>query len=56
MLWGFFSSKGPGNLGYMGMMNSMKYQDILNLNLASPARKLKLCCCWIFQQDKIQNI
>ena len=30
-------------------MNSMKYQNILNLNLAAPARKLKLG--HIFQQD-----
>ena len=29
----------------------MKYQDILNLNLAAPARKLKLDRRWIFQQE-----
>ena len=52
MLWGCFSSKGPGNLVRVhGIMNSMKYQDILNLNLAAPARKLKLGRRWIFQQD-----
>ena len=52
MLWGCFSSKGPGNLVRVhGIMNSMKYQDILNLNLAAPARKLKLGHRWIFQQD-----
>ena len=32
-------------------INSMKYQDILNLNLAAPAQKLKLGRHWIFQQD-----
>ena len=37
----FFFTKGPGNL-VRGIMNSMKYQDIFNLNLAAPARKLKL--------------
>ena len=43
-----FPPKALGTLlGYI--MNSMKYQDILNQNLAAPARKLG--CCWIFQQD-----
>ena len=32
-------------------MNSMKYQEILNLNLAAPARKIKLGRHWILQQD-----
>ena len=52
ILWGCFSSKGPGNLVRVhAIMNSMKYQDILNLNLAAPARKLKLGRRWIFQQE-----
>ena len=47
-----FSSKGPGNLVRVhGIINSMKYQDILNLNMAAPARKLKSGRHWIFQQD-----
>ena len=51
MLLGCFSSKGPGNVVRVhGIIISMKYQDILNLNLAAPARKLKLVCCWIFVQ------
>ena len=33
----------------------MKYQDIFNLYLAAPARKLKLGPRWIFQQDNDQN-
>ena len=32
-------------------MNSMKYYEILNLNLAAPASKLKLGRRWIFQQN-----
>ena len=47
-MWGWFSSKGPGNLVRVhGIMNSMKHQEILHLNLSASARKLKL----IFQQD-----
>ena len=47
MLWG------PGNLvRVLGIMYSMKYQDILNQNLAASAKKLKLGRCWVFQQDK----
>ena len=49
---GCFSSKGPGNLVRVhGIMDSMKYQDILNQNLAASAKKLKLSHRWIFQQD-----
>ena len=52
MLWSCFSSKGPGNLVRVHcIMNSMNYQYILNLNLAAPARKLKLGRCCIFKQD-----
>ena len=42
MLWGCFSSKGPGqHLRIHGIMDS-KYQQILNPNLTAFARKLKL--------------
>ena len=52
MFWVCISSKAPGNLVRVhGIMNSMKYQDIFNLNLAGRARKLKLDRIWIFQQD-----
>ena len=48
-MWGCFSSKGPGKLVWVHGI--MKYQELFNLNLAAPARKLKLGRCWIFQQD-----
>ena len=52
MLWGCFASKGPGNLVRVhGIMNALKYQDILNQNLLPSARKLKLGRHWVFQQD-----
>ena len=52
MLWGCFSSKGPGQLVRIhGIMDSIKYQQILNQNLTASARKLKLSRGWIFQQD-----
>ena len=39
MLWGCFFSKGPGNLVRVhGIMNSIEYQEILNLNLVVLAR------------------
>ena len=52
IFWGCFFYNGPGNLVKVhGILNSVKYQDILYLNLAAPARKLNLGHCWIFQQD-----
>ena len=52
ILWGCFSSKGPGNLVRVhGIINSIKYQEIENLNMAAPTWKLKLGRHWIFQQD-----
>ena len=43
MLWGCFSSRVPGDLFRIhGIMNSMKYLNIFMVNLAAPARKLKL--------------
>ena len=52
MLWGCFSAKGPGNLVRVhGIMNALKYQDILNQNLVASSRKLKMGRHWVFQQD-----
>ena len=40
---GCFSSKGPGNLVRVnGIMKSMKYQEIFNLNLAATGSSLYL--------------
>ena len=51
MLWGCFSSKGPGHLVRIhGIMDSIKYQQILNENLTAPSSKLKMGCGWTFQQ------
>jgi hypothetical protein len=50
MLWGCFSSKGAGPLVRIhGIMDSIKYQQILHLNRTASARKLGRG--WIFQQD-----
>ncbi|KAI4888851.1 hypothetical protein NFI96_007631 [Prochilodus magdalenae] len=52
MLWAGFSSKGPGNFVRVhGIMNALKYQDILIQNLVASARKLKMGLHWVFQQD-----
>ena len=52
MLWGCFSSKGPGHLVRIhGIMDSIKYQQILNENITASARKLKMGRGWTFQQD-----
>ena len=40
ILWGYFSSKGPGSIAY-GIMDSRKYQVILNQNLSASAKKLE---------------
>ncbi|KAI4892522.1 hypothetical protein NFI96_005753 [Prochilodus magdalenae] len=46
------SRAGPGNLVRVhGIMNALKYQDILNQNLVASARKLKMVRHWVFQQD-----
>src|SRR4029434_1027046 len=46
------SSKGPGHLVRIhGIMDSIKYQQILNENLTASARKLKMGRGWTFQQD-----
>src|SRR4029434_5362295 len=52
MLWGCFSSKGPGHLVRIhGIMDSIKYQQMLNENQTASARKLKMGRGWTFQQD-----
>ena len=52
MFWGCFSSKGPGHLVRIhGIMDSIKYQQILNENLTAPSSKLKMGRGWTFQQD-----
>src|SRR4029434_3116026 len=52
MLWGCFSSKGPGQtVRIHGIMDSIKYQQILNENLTPPSSKLKMGRGWTFQQD-----
>src|SRR4029434_3574929 len=56
MLWGCFSSKGPGHLVRInGIMDSIKYQQILNENLTAPSSKLKMGCGWTFQQVNCQK-
>src|SRR4029434_2032920 len=43
MLWCCFSSKGPGHIVRIhGIMDSIKYQQILNENLTAPSSKLKI--------------
>lgn len=52
MLWGCFSSSGPGELVRVkGTMNSAKYIDILEENLFKSAKRLNLGRKFTFQQD-----
>ena len=52
MLWGCFASNGTGNLHRVeGIMDSVKYQDILAKNVTLSVKKLKLGRHWTFQQD-----
>lgn len=52
MLWGCFSSSGPGELvRVQGIMNSGKYIDILEENLFKSAKSLNLGRKFTFQQD-----
>ena len=52
MLWGCFASNGTGNLHRVeGIMDSVKYQDILAKNVTLSVKKLKLGHHWTFQQD-----
>uniref|UniRef100_A0A3B3HTK7 Tc1-like transposase DDE domain-containing protein n=1 Tax=Oryzias latipes TaxID=8090 RepID=A0A3B3HTK7_ORYLA len=52
MAWGCFSACGTGRLHIIeGIMTGEKYGDILDQNLLSSARLLKVKRGWIFQQD-----
>lgn len=52
MIWGCFSSAGPGDLHIIkDTMNSRKYCEILENHLCSSARRLRLGRRWVFQQD-----
>ncbi len=52
MLWTYFSAGGPGHLVQMhGIMDSIKYQQIKNLNLTASVRNLIMGRGWIFHQD-----
>ncbi len=52
MFWGCFSARGPGHFVRIhGIMDSVKYQQILHENLTASARKLQMGRGWIFQQD-----
>ncbi len=52
MLWACFSAGGPEHLVYMhGIMDSIKYQQIKNLNLTASVRNLIMGHVLIFQQD-----
>jgi hypothetical protein len=52
MLWGCFSAAGTGNLVRInGIMDSIKYQEILAQNLQVSAQALGLGRKWTFQQD-----
>ncbi|MDM1740218.1 hypothetical protein HX113_13950 [Acinetobacter towneri] len=52
MLWACFSARGPEHLVQMhGIMDSIKYQQIKNLNLTASVRNLIMGHVWIFQPD-----
>ncbi len=52
ILWACFSVRGPGHLDQMhGIMDSIKYQQIKNLNLTISVRNLIMGHGWIFHQD-----
>ncbi len=52
MLWACFSAGGPVYLVQMhGFMDSIKYQQIKNLNLTASVRNLIMGRGWIFHQD-----
>lgn len=52
MFWGCFSAKGTGQLHrIMGPMNAAMYCNILDKNLLSSARTLKMPRGWVFQHD-----
>ena len=52
MFWGCFESSGTGNLQRVdGIMNSIKYQEILQQNVIQSVIMLKRWHHWTFQQD-----
>lgn len=52
MVWGCFSASGTGKLAHItGIMDSQKYQSILQENVGPSVRTLKLGRQWVFQQD-----
>ncbi len=52
MLWACFSAGGPEHLVQMhGIMDSIKYQQIKNLNLTASVRNRIMDHVWIFHQD-----
>ncbi|KAI4894642.1 hypothetical protein NFI96_001033 [Prochilodus magdalenae] len=52
MFWGCVSYKGTGNLVKVeGKMNAARYQQILEANLHSSARKLRIGHTWTLQHD-----
>ena len=52
MLWAYFSAGGPGlYIQIHGIVDSIKYQQIQNLNLMAAARNLIMGRGWIFHQD-----
>jgi len=53
MVWGCMATNGVGNLTFIpGKMDKEVYQGILELNLRSSAKKLKLGRKFTFQQDQ----
>ncbi len=56
MLWTYISAGGPGHLVQMhGFMDSIKYQQIQNLNLIDSVRDLIMARAPIFHQDNNQK-
>ncbi len=52
MLWACFSVGGPGRLVQIhGIMDSIKYQQIKNLNLTASVSNCIMDRVWIFRQD-----
>uniref|UniRef100_A0A8C5LSX0 Transposase n=1 Tax=Leptobrachium leishanense TaxID=445787 RepID=A0A8C5LSX0_9ANUR len=52
MVWGCFAASGPGRIVVIdGKMNSRVYQDLLQENVSSSVRQLKLRRGWVMQQD-----
>ncbi|KAI9999590.1 hypothetical protein NQD34_018376 [Periophthalmus magnuspinnatus] len=52
MLWGCFSTKGPGRLiPVKDRMNGAMYREIWSENLLLSARALKMKRGWVFQRD-----